>query len=77
MTYPSITLPAQATGRALRVFIATLTVVLIATVAFMVGRVTTTSISTPTKAPVVSTQLPATNNTAICEQVGHFRSAGC
>ena len=77
MTSPSITLPAQATGRMLRVFLATLAIVLVATVAFVVGRVTTNSIANPAKAPVVSTQLPPSNGPAPCEHIGHYRSAAC
>jgi hypothetical protein len=81
MTSPSITAPiqqAQGTGRALRLLLVTLAILVIATVTFVVGRVTASgSSSAPVNAPAVSRQLPASNASGVCQQVGHYLSAGC
>ena len=61
MTTPSMTHPIpvhQAMGRALRMLLAALALVLLVTVAFMVGRVTVSSNTTPAQAPAVHTQAP-------------------
>src|SRR5271168_2951722 len=77
MTTPSITraIPVhQAMGRALRMLLAALGLVLLVTVAFVVGRLTVSSNTTPAPAPAVHTQAPAsaTDTGRLC-QVGHLR----
>ena len=77
MTAPSITHPIpvrQAMGRSLRMLLAALALVLLVTLAFMVGRLTVSSNTTPAPAPAVHTQAPssATDTGRLC-QVGHLR----
>jgi hypothetical protein len=77
MTTPSITHPIpvhQAMGRHLRILLAALTLVILVTVAFVVGRVTVSSNTTPAQAPAVHTQAPAASvDTGRMCQVGHYR----
>ena len=81
MTSPSIAalIPsAQGTGRALRLLLVTLAILVIATVTFVVGRVTANgSSSAPANVPAVSRQMPASSDSGVCQQVGHYLSAGC
>jgi hypothetical protein len=79
MTSPLITAPGSvlATGRALRIFLVTVAILVLAMAAFVLGRVSSGSGSVSPKAPAVSTRLPAPNDLGMCEQVGHLRSAGC
>jgi hypothetical protein len=79
MTGPAITAPLTlgAMGRTLRVLLVAAAILALATAAFFVGRVSVSSSPVLTKVPVVSTQLPESNNTGICQQIGHFRSGGC
>jgi len=77
MTTPSMThsIPVrQAMGRSLRTLLTALALVVLFTVAFVVGRVTVSS-STPTAhAPAVHTQAPASSaDTGRVCQVGHLR----
>jgi hypothetical protein len=78
MTTTSLSAPprVQAIGRTLRMLLAAAAIVILLGVAFVVGRVTVSSSSAPGTAPAASTQLPGSNS-GICQQVGHFRSAGC
>lgn len=62
MITPSITHPNpvhQAMGRALRMLLAALALVLLVTVALVVGRLTVSSNTTPARAPAVHSQAPA------------------
>jgi hypothetical protein len=70
--------PVQATGRTLRMLLATTTILILLAAAFVVGHVTVSSSSAPGTgtAPVVRTQVQG-SNTEVCQQVGHYRSAGC
>jgi hypothetical protein len=78
MTISSTTLPLVHTmGRSLRILLVTAAILVLATVAFILGRVTVNSSSTPAKVPAVVAHVPASNEPGICQQVGHFRSAGC
>ena len=77
MTTPSMTYPIrvhQAMGRALRILLASLAIILLVTVAFVVGRVTVSSNTSPAQAPAVHTQAPASSADSgrFC-QVGHLR----
>jgi hypothetical protein len=65
--------PVQATGRTLRMLLATATILILLAAAFVVGHVTVSSSSAPAIAPAVRTQVLG-SNTGICQQVGHFRS---
>jgi hypothetical protein len=78
MTGPAITAPITlgAMGRTFRILLVAAILVL-ATAAFFVGRVSAGSSPVLTRAPAVSTQLPASNNSGVCQQVGHFLSGGC
>jgi len=78
MTTTSLSAPArvQAIGRTLQMLLAAAAILILLGAAFVVGRVTVSSSSAPGKAPTVSTQAPGSNS-GICQQVGHFRSAGC
>jgi hypothetical protein len=78
MTGSAITAPITlgAMGRTLRVLLVA-AAILLATATFFLGRVSVGSSPVLTKVPAVSTLLPALNNTAICQQVGHLRSGGC
>jgi hypothetical protein len=69
--------PVLAMGRALRIFLLTAAILALATVAFVLGRVSVGSGSVPTNAPAASTQLPTTNDTGTCQQIVHFRSVAC
>jgi hypothetical protein len=77
MTTPSIPHPIplhQTMGRTLRGLLAALALVLLITVAFVVGRVTVSSNTTPAQAPAVHTQAPASSvDTGRMCQVGHLR----
>jgi hypothetical protein len=81
MTSPSITAPlphAEGTGRAFRLLLITLAILVVATVAFVVGRVTASGSSpAPINAPAVSRQLTGSIDSGVCQQVGHFVSSGC
>ena len=68
--------PVQAMGRTLRMLLATATVLILLAAAFVLGHVTVRSSSAPGIAPGLTTQVQG-SNTGICQQVGHFRSAGC
>ena len=77
MTTPSITHPLplhQAMGRGLRILLGALALVILITVAFVVGRVTVSSNTTPAQAPAVHAQVPASSadTGAVC-QVGHLQ----
>ncbi len=74
MTTHSITapLPVQAMGRALRLLLATVAILVLITTAFVVGRVTVGSSPAQAKHPAVNTEVLASSSTGICEQVGHF-----
>ena len=78
MTTPSMTHPIpvhQAMGRALRILLAALALVILVTVAFVVGRVTVSSNATPAQLPAVHTQAPpAPVNTGPC-WIGHYRGS--
>jgi hypothetical protein len=69
--------PVLAMGRALRIFILTATILALATVAFVLGRVSVGSGSVPTNAPAVSTQAPTATDAGTCQQIAHFRSVAC
>jgi hypothetical protein len=79
MTGPAITAPITlgAMGRTLRVLLVAAAILALATAAFFVGRVSVGSSPVLTKVPAVSTQLPVSDNTGVCQQVGHFLSGGC
>ena len=75
----NVPLPSHNLSRTLRVLLATVAILAIATMAFVIGRVTVNS-SLPSKAPAVrtvSTQPPASSYSEVCQQIGHYRSAGC
>ena len=75
MTTTSITTsmpPHQTMGRTLRALFVAMAVVVLLTVAFVVGRVTAGSGSAPAVTPAVSTHLPASNDAGVCQQVGHL-----
>ena len=77
MTISSSTLPLVHTmGRSLRILLVTAAILVLATVAFVVGRVTVSSSSTPAKAPV-SVQVPASNDTGTCQHVAHLGLVAC
>ena len=78
MTTTSLSAPArvQAIGRNLRMLLAAAAILILLGAAFVVGRVTVSSSSGLGTAPSASTQVPGSNS-GICQQVGHFRSAGC
>ncbi len=77
MTISSSTLPLVHTmGRSLRIFLATAAILVLATVAFVVGRVTVSSSATPAAAPV-GVQVSASNDTGLCQHIGHFPLAAC
>ncbi len=75
MTTASITTsaPRQKTMGRTRVLLVTMAVVLLVTVAFVVGRVTASTSFAPAIAPAVSTHLAASNDNGVCGQVGHLR----
>ena len=79
MTVPSSTVPAlvQMTGRAMRVLLVTAAILVLFSVAFVIGRVTVTSGPAPVSTPATSKLVPASNDNGLCQQVGHLRSAGC
>jgi hypothetical protein len=56
--------------------LATATILILLAAAFVVGHVTVSSGSAPGIAPAVRTQVQG-SNAGICQQVDHFRSAGC
>src|SRR5580698_4136160 len=68
--------PVQATGRTLRMLLVTATILILLAAAFIVGHGTLSSSSAPSRAPAVRTQVLGSDS-GICQQVGHFRSAGC
>lgn len=70
--------PVQATGRTLRMLLATATILILLAAAFLVGHMTVSSSSAPAPgtAPAARTQVQG-SNTEVCQQVGHYRSAGC
>ena len=78
MTVTSVSAPGpvQATGRTLRMLLVTATILILLVAAFVVGRVTVGSSSAPGTTPAVKTQVQS-SDTGICQQVGHYRSAGC
>lgn len=79
MTGSAITAPVTlgSMERTLRILLVAAAILIFATAAFFLGRVSVGSSPVLTKVPAVSTLLPALNNTAICQQVGHLRSGGC
>jgi hypothetical protein len=79
MTTPSITHPMpvhQAMGRSLRILLAAVALVILVTVAFVVGRVTVSSNPAPAQAPAVHAQAPlaSVDNGRMC-QIGHYRGS--
>jgi hypothetical protein len=77
MTISSTTLPLVRTmGRSARILLATAAILVLVTVAFVVGRATVSSSSTPAQAPM-GVQAPTSNNTGICYPVAHFPLAAC
>jgi hypothetical protein len=79
MTVPSSMIPAlvQTTGRALRTLLVTAAILVLLSVAFVIGRVTVSSSPAPVTTPATSKLVPASNDNGICQQVGRLRSAGC
>jgi hypothetical protein len=79
MTGPAITAPITlgTMERTLRILLVAAAILIFATATFFLGRVSAGSGPVSTKTPAVSTQLPASNNTGVCQQVGHFLSGGC
>jgi hypothetical protein len=79
MTVNSIAVPAfvQTTGRALRILLVTAAILVLLSVAFVIGHVTASSSPAPVTTPATSKLVPASNNNDICQQVGHIRSEGC
>jgi hypothetical protein len=79
MTVPSSTVPAfvQTTGRALRILLVTAAILVLFSVAFVIGRVTVSSSPVPATTPATSKIVPASASNGICQQVGRLRSAGC
>jgi hypothetical protein len=79
MTGPAITAPITlgSMERTLRIVLVAAAILVFATAAFFLGRVSVGSSPVPTKAPAASTRLPASHNTDFCQQVGHFLSGGC
>ncbi len=79
MTISSPTVPTfvQTTGRSLRILLVTAAILVLVSVAFVIGRVTVGSGPAPTTPPAAKTFVPVSNDNGICQQVGHFRSAGC
>ena len=77
MTTPSITYPIpvrKAMGRALRILLVALALLVLVTVAFVVGRVTVSSNTTPAQAPAVHAQVPVSSaDTGSVCQVGHLQ----
>jgi hypothetical protein len=69
--------PVLAMGRALRIFLITATILALATMAFVLGRVSVGSGSVPTSTPAVNTQVPTTNASGTCQQIAHSRSVAC
>jgi flagellar basal body-associated protein FliL len=65
-------------GRSLWILLATaaVLVLVLVTAAFLVGRVTVSSSSTPAKTSA-GVQAPASNDTEICQHVGHFPLRAC
>jgi hypothetical protein len=79
MTGPAITAPLTlgSMERTVRILLVAAAILIFATAAFFLGRVSVGSSPVPTKAPAVSTRLPASDNSGVCQQVGHFLSGGC
>jgi hypothetical protein len=79
MTVPSSTVPAlvQTTGRALRILLVTAAILVLFSVAFVIGRVTVNSSPAPVTTPATSKLVPASYDNGICQQAGRLRSAGC
>jgi hypothetical protein len=81
MTSPSVTAPGQvlATGRALRILLVTVAILVLATAAFVLGRVSSGSStgSASPKVPAVSTHLPASNDSGTCQQIRHYLVTEC
>ena len=79
MTIPSSTVPAfvQTTGRTLRILLVTAAVLVLLSVAFVIGRVTVSSSPVPVTTPATGKLVPASYDNGICQQVGRLRSAGC
>jgi hypothetical protein len=69
--------PVLATGRALRILLITGAILALATVAFVLGRVSVGSSSIPARAPSVSTQPSTANDTSACQQIAHYRLVAC
>jgi hypothetical protein len=79
MTVHSTTVPAlvQTTGRALRILLVTAAILVLFSVAFVIGHVTVSSNPAPVTTPSTSKLVPTAYNNGICQQVGRLRSAGC
>jgi hypothetical protein len=79
MTISSTTAPTpvQTTGQGLRILLVTAAILVLISVAFVIGRVTVSSSRAPAKAPAASTMMPVSNDGGSCQQVGHLQSAGC
>jgi hypothetical protein len=69
--------PVLATGRALRILLIAGAILALATVAFVLGRVSVGSSSIPARAPSVITQLSTANDTSTCQQIAHYRLMAC
>ena len=79
MTTQSISppIPSQAFRRTVRLLLATAAVLVLATAAFVLGRVTVNSGSTASNVPAPSTQSPVSSDLGVCQHYGHFYSAAC
>ena len=80
MTISSTTVPnlVQTTGRVLRIILATAAILVLVSVAFVVGRATVSSSPAPATAPASATAVPVSNDTGICQHVGlHLTNGDC
>ena len=78
MTVHSSTVPALVqTGRALRILLVTAAMLVLVSVAFVIGRVTVSSSPAPVTTPATSKLVPASNDSGICQHVGRIQSGGC
>ena len=78
MTVPSSTVPTlvQTTGRALRILFVTAAILVLVSVAFIIGRVTVSSNPAPVTTPATRL-VPASNDNGICQHFGRIQSGGC
>jgi hypothetical protein len=81
MTSPSVTAPGPvlATGRALRILLVAAAILVLATAAFVLGRISSgsSSGSVSPKVPAVSTQQPVSNDSGTCQQIRHHLVTEC